>query len=302
MNSSNKKSVVIQPADPAAIQSLAQQGRLYAVLDSCNQPLVLEKSRQCAGAMRSLFKNQAAEEHKDFAPYLFETDQILVDWIHKALAGTHFGIFIETHLDLTVLRSHLRKFLLVEGENDRRLYFRFYDPRVIGGFLATADAEIAQRFFGPIHSFFFVDQEEQLMQIKLSESAKETQPGSSSSKIKVTKKHMLAMAERSKLIFGKRLQEHLSKSLPGKQIEISDSVLETKIKNGILNSEYYALTTEADIAKYVELMCIGFPNSNEADDSPEIRSLMYDRRMGIPERLKKLEEMVLGMQGAGVPP
>ena len=94
-------------------------------------------------------------------------------------------------------------------------------------------------------------------------------------------------------MFGKRLLEHLLEELPKQEVTIASEVLATRIKHGIQNAEYYALTTEADIAKYIELMCIGFPNRTEAEDPPEIRSLMYDRRLDSSQRLTKLKDQCI---------
>jgi hypothetical protein len=51
---------------------------------------------------------------------------------------------------LSVVRKHLRGFLLVKAEGGAELYFRFYDPRV---FVPTCTPEEAHTFFGPIRAF-----------------------------------------------------------------------------------------------------------------------------------------------------
>jgi hypothetical protein len=38
---------------------------------------------------------------------------------------------------------------------ENRMYFRFYDPRVLQAFLPTCTAEQLNGFFGPISRFFF---------------------------------------------------------------------------------------------------------------------------------------------------
>ncbi|MFK7768684.1 MAG: DUF4123 domain-containing protein [Mariniblastus sp.] len=297
MNNKQTKTspVAIEPVEPASISELAEKGNLYCVLDSCNHPMVLRMAQIRNSQSESLYKNQAAVEFESFAPYLFDTDASLIEWINENLAGKHFGIFIESELERDELRTHLRKFLMVDGPKNRRLYFRFYDPRVIPGFLATAEPEGAAQFMGPMKSLFFIDAEEQLCQIQLSSSIKKSASpdlGDRGSKnLSITKDHIGAMADYSKLKFATRLSEHLSKTLPEQSVRLSPFMLESKIKTGMLNAERYALTTESEIAQFVELMCVGFPDSAEKLDPPHVRELMLDRRLSIEERLGKLKEI-----------
>ena len=54
------------------------------------------------------------------------------------------------------VRRHFRKYLMVEAEgDDSRLYFRFYDPRVLRVFLPTCPPESKQAFFGDVERFLF---------------------------------------------------------------------------------------------------------------------------------------------------
>jgi hypothetical protein len=51
------------------------------------------------------------------------------------------------------LRKHLRRFLIVNGEDGEELYFRFYDPRVFRAFLPACVTEEKTSFFGPVTDF-----------------------------------------------------------------------------------------------------------------------------------------------------
>ena len=43
---------------------------------------------------------------------------------------------------------------MVKRERDgREMYFRFYDPRVLGAFLPTCSAEQIRQMFGPVSSY-----------------------------------------------------------------------------------------------------------------------------------------------------
>ena len=51
------------------------------------------------------------------------------------------------------MRRHLRRFLTVTDEQRRRLYFRYYDPRVLRVFLPACDGSQLQQLFGPCHAY-----------------------------------------------------------------------------------------------------------------------------------------------------
>jgi hypothetical protein len=54
------------------------------------------------------------------------------------------------------VRKHLRRLLMVKlDDGGRRLYFRFYDPRVLRAFLPTCSVRQDEEMFGDrdIHSF-----------------------------------------------------------------------------------------------------------------------------------------------------
>jgi hypothetical protein len=76
-------------------------------------------------------------------------------WFVSEGWGDSWGIIMTSAAPLEDLYKHFRKFLIVEDEEGKRLYFRFYDPRVIGVFLKTCIPEETQEFFGPISRFIF---------------------------------------------------------------------------------------------------------------------------------------------------
>jgi hypothetical protein len=72
--------------------------------------------------------------------------------------GQAWGIVMRV-TDPSNLRHHLRKFLRVRDEDDRRLLFRFYDPRVLRTYLPTCVGDELREFFGPIEAFLVEDEE-----------------------------------------------------------------------------------------------------------------------------------------------
>jgi len=74
-------------------------------------------------------------------------------WFAETGFGQSWGLFVVADLAFEDLRRHLRKFNLVERPDRQQLVFRFYDPRVMRGFLPACAPEELRQFFGPIKAF-----------------------------------------------------------------------------------------------------------------------------------------------------
>ena len=136
---------------------------LFAILDACDEPRIPAKVLELGDRAESLYRGRAEEEHWAIAPYLVQVDEPLLDWIVEALSGTPWGILAFAATDLDSLRKHFRRFLKVEGPDGQKLYFRFYDPRVLPTFLNSCGPEEAIRFFGPVDTYLVFNDDSQLL-------------------------------------------------------------------------------------------------------------------------------------------
>ena len=59
----------------------------------------------------------------------------------------------QSHRPFGDVRKHLRRFLLVESGTGKQQYFRFYDPRVLRGFLPTCGPRKIEALFEEIEAF-----------------------------------------------------------------------------------------------------------------------------------------------------
>jgi hypothetical protein len=85
----------------------------------------------------------------------------MLEWILDNGWGDSWGIFMTSSDSLENLRRHFRHFLLVQDEDGKELYFRFYDPRVLRVYLLTCTVEEARQFFGPVDSFLVENEDAQ---------------------------------------------------------------------------------------------------------------------------------------------
>jgi hypothetical protein len=133
----------------------------YFVIDRARTGSYMDDVYEFNLSISCLYKGRSEENLADYAPYLIEiTDEpIALEWILKKSNNDHWGIFISTKLKFEKLYRHLRKFLIVQDENDEELYFRFYDPRVLRMFIPTCDRAQLSEFFGEIDYFITQDED-----------------------------------------------------------------------------------------------------------------------------------------------
>jgi uncharacterized protein DUF4123 len=137
-------------------QRLAAENRLFAILDACDAPAVPRKADEL-GLERafSLYLGHLDPEHWPIGPYLFKIDTATLEWLADSLRQTPWGIFVVAQAagqTLQGLFAHFRKFVTI-GARDRKVYFRFYDPRVLPQYLQRAPADKLHEFFGPCKFF-----------------------------------------------------------------------------------------------------------------------------------------------------
>jgi hypothetical protein len=141
----------LAPLEPALAAAAAQaraalgahqgRGRLHAVLDAARDERVLELLREAVDPHRSLYDGVKGEALADVAPYLvtFRRDSGLLDRLLQEGWGRSWGVFLTSGAPPASVRRHFRRFLLVEDEDAaERMYFRFYDPRVLREFMPIA--------------------------------------------------------------------------------------------------------------------------------------------------------------------
>jgi hypothetical protein len=138
----------------------AEPGPLYAVLDAARDFWIPVHLEEHAPDRVSLYSGDAAVELANVAPYLvrIDPDSTLLPVVIDEGWGESWGVFLTSPAPIAEVRSHLRKFLMVELEDGgegrpEEAYFRWYDPRVLRVFLPTCTPAEAAEFFGPVGAF-----------------------------------------------------------------------------------------------------------------------------------------------------
>ena len=125
---------------------------LYALVDGAHESFIHRRILLSGGTYRCLYRGQLSNAHQEVAPYLvlLHAEKNRLDWIIEEGIPNHWSSFFASACDIDDLQHHFRKFLTVRREDGQKLYFRFYDPRVIP---LIAETDILEKLCEPGISF-----------------------------------------------------------------------------------------------------------------------------------------------------
>lgn len=154
----------------AALRAEQEAAPLYAVVDASRGARILELLREAVEPHRSLYQGARGDALEDVAPYLvgpFEPGSRLLERLIAEAWGEGAAIFCTCRRQPAELRRHLRRFLVVEvHESGERVYFRFYDPRVLRRFLPTCSPRQEEELFGDIQVFLLEGERGELRRLE----------------------------------------------------------------------------------------------------------------------------------------
>lgn len=145
----------------------------YILLDAAKMHAHIQKAKEFNAEHECLYKGETAESLHNVAPWLFTYPRpsIFAEWYLANSGGQNWGIIIESSQDFKTVYMHLKKFLKVKTETGKKLYFRFYDPRVLPTFLENATQQQLKEFFGiTIRSFILESQNRQMIEYKFADN------------------------------------------------------------------------------------------------------------------------------------
>ncbi|MBK8941568.1 MAG: DUF4123 domain-containing protein [Polyangiaceae bacterium] len=112
-------------------------GGLWAVVDAARDERARWLLQESVDDHHNLFEGPPGRVLDDVAPYLvrFHAGSDLLERLLYAGWGNAWGVFLRSTESPKEVRRHLRRFLMVQDEQtNERLYFRYYDPRVLREF------------------------------------------------------------------------------------------------------------------------------------------------------------------------
>jgi RHS repeat-associated protein len=82
-----------------------------------------------------------------------DTQPELEAWLIETCWGNAQVIFFTSTAEVQTLLPHLRSLLDIRAENGRHVFFRFFDPLILGQLLSALSPSEAPCFFGPVQRF-----------------------------------------------------------------------------------------------------------------------------------------------------
>ena len=135
-------------------------GALYAVVDAARDPRAIRLLQESLDDHQNLYEGVAGRALDDVAPYLvrFRPGSSLLDRLLLGGWGEAWGVFLRSTASPKEVRRHLRRFLMAQDEDTlERLYFRFYDPRVLREFWSVATPRQRDELTADLDAFVLED-------------------------------------------------------------------------------------------------------------------------------------------------
>ena len=141
----------------------------YLLLDAARMHGDIYQAREHNPEHICLYEGDSEKFLAAVAPWMFGFEQgsEFATWVLRSARGNSWGIFLRSGAEPVRLYRHLRKFLIVQSEDGKEMYFRYYDPRVLRVFLPTCEAPQLKEFFGPIEAFLAENEQGLLVEYAL---------------------------------------------------------------------------------------------------------------------------------------
>ncbi len=135
-------------------------GTFYLLLDGAQAEGSIIHAQKLNPSNCSLYEGKKMRHLISVSPFLFtfEENTEFANWYFQNGWGKSWGILLSSSASFDFLLNHFRRFLIMPGEQGKDLYFRFYDPRVLRGFLPGYDKNQLIEFFGPVDTFYCEDE------------------------------------------------------------------------------------------------------------------------------------------------
>lgn len=238
-------------------------GKLYAIIDAARNEAVLQKLALEESRFDSLFKGSKVEEqYFAVSPFLVECNEKTepLNWLTSNVWGTSVGVFFTSSDGFVNHFTHFRRFLEVVTEEEKKLYFRFFDPRVLRVYLPTCTAEELTLLFGTATSFL-VESEEggnilcyRPTDPGAGQATASAGPTNSLGKLIIRSAQMAAFREDSTRQFEDKMVAHLHRGYNSECETLGEEEVREVIRLGIKRAGQYGIKSEKGAGEYVFLM------------------------------------------------
>jgi hypothetical protein len=174
---------VVAKAGQQIIETLWPPGSpasgVWVILDAARDPRIYGAVEGTFLEKCCLFAGDLPWQLQMTAPYLvhLRSDDRLTRAIAEQGFGRAWGIFFRSDAGIKNLRRHFRGFLRVKDQRNRRLLFRYYDPRVMRLYLPTCTRPELETVFGPVKEYLLEDEDGRLVSYRIEGGSLKTGDG-----------------------------------------------------------------------------------------------------------------------------
>ena len=267
---------------PRCLLDLARQdqGELYAIIDGARDDRVYREISRDEVVYQPLYRGET-EKYFSVSPILArcQADTQLFQWLTTEAWGQGHALYLTSRAPLERLADHFARFTVVRTEDDEKLFFRYYDPRVLQVYLPACSVPERELLFGPAVSLaaesaagsellLFDRQGGGLGAIQDQLESPTDEPRISSAQMDVFTDYMLRQ-------FIDTMVVSLRAASPRRCDELGGEGLRVLIRDGILSAKEHGVLLERDVERYLQCSLRhgeGFGEGSEADWADEILS------------------------------
>ncbi|HPU54356.1 MAG TPA: DUF4123 domain-containing protein [Burkholderiaceae bacterium] len=127
---------------------------IWALLDGARDPGIFPAVRDSGLDHSCLFAGELSPQWQAVAPYLVQLSprKPATALLLEQAWGNSWGVLMRVPNPLR-LRLHLKTFLRAQLPDGKRVMFRYYDPRVLRGYLPLCNSNELRTLLGPIEHF-----------------------------------------------------------------------------------------------------------------------------------------------------
>ena len=285
-----------QPTSLDRLRKFASGGYLYALIDAYDAPAVPARVQELGRERAvSLFIGEAEKKYWDLAPYLIQVDEPTLEWMLRTVWNAPCGVFVISKSGLETLRTHFRRFLMVQLPDGERWYFRYYDPRILKVYLENCRTDELDIFYGPVRGFGIMDPESDsvlLLHILGAERSDSPSSVDAGPIWQVRPEQLQALGEASRKEFEDRMVHHAAKVFPEVCRTLGEEGVRGLVRHGTARAAMYRLTREADLCRFIELMFAFGRDFDQSTKLPWVSATLLDESIADPSlRLARVVEL-----------
>lgn len=280
-------------ADLVAKVAARDGAALFALVDAAGAEGALARLAGGGLEFESLFAGRPDERFFSVSPILIrcEPDVPPFTWLAGEAWRDGYVILLTAKASLHDLAAHFRKMLEVEDEHGRRVYFRFYDPRVLRVYLPTCTAAERAFFLGPAVRVLAPSETADTVLYYEREG-----PDSPSlrKRLALRPEQFAEFRKMMRLRFVERMEKRLRERFPDEMEEIPEKERGRRILGDVERAEGYGIVLEHDVQRFLDCTFLLGADFDRDPERPRAGEILNRRDLDGTEKIALLDDLAVG--------